>query len=163
MTTQNQIKSIKTGYVITLLAVFLFSLKDAVRGFYDGYSDTGKGTSFEFLQGLVIFVIMFLGLRVLVYLYRFIDSVQIGNVFSEENVSRLKRMGWYCTTIPFLLFVFNASIYIQRTSDKMNLMLKIIENVDFQIWLLIFGLTLLTLAFVFKKGIELKLEQDLTI
>ncbi|GAA3964762.1 hypothetical protein GCM10022246_17360 [Pedobacter ginsengiterrae] len=163
MTTQNQIKSIKTGYVITLLAVFLFSLKDAVRGFYDGYSDTGKGTSFEFLQGLVIFVIMFLGLRVLVYLYRFIDSVQIGNVFSEENVSRLKRMGWYCTTIPFLLFVFNASIYIQRTSDKMNLMLKIIENVDFQIWLLIFGLTLLTIAFVFKKGIELKLEQDLTI
>jgi len=157
MTTQNQIKSIKTGYVITLLAVFLFSLKDAVRGFYDGYSDTGKGTSFEFLQGLVIFVIMFLGLRVLVYLYRFIDSVQIGNVFSEENVSRLKRMGWYCTTIPFLLFVFNASIYIQRTSDKMNLMLKIIENVDFQIWLLIFGLTLLTIAFVFKKGIELKL------
>ena len=163
MTTQNQIKSIKTGYVITLLAVFLFSLKDAVRGFYDGYSDTGKGTSFEFLQGLVIFVIMFLGLRVLVYLYRFIDSVQIGNVFSEENVSRLKRMGWYCTTIPFLLFVFNASIYIQRTSDKMNLMLKIIENVDFQIWLLIFGLTLSTIAFVFKKGIELKLEQDLTI
>ena len=163
MTTQNQIKSIKTGYVITLLAVFLFSLKDAVRGFYDGYSDTGKGTSFEFLQGLVIFVIMFLGLRVLVYLYRFIDSVQIGNVFSEENVSRLKRMGWYCTTIPFLLFVFNASIYIQRTSDKMNLMLKIIENVDFQIWLLIFGLTLLTIAFVFKKGLELKLEQDLTI
>jgi len=163
MTTQNQIKSIKTGYVITLLAVFLFSLKDAVRGFYDGYSDTGKGTSFEFLQGLVIFVIMFLGLRVLVYLYRFIDSVQIGNVFSEENVSRLKRMGWYCTTIPFLLFVFNASIYIQRTSDKMNLMLKIIGNVDFQIWLLIFGLTLLTIAFVFKKGLELKLEQDLTI
>lgn len=163
MTTQNQIKSIKTGYVITLLAVFLFSLKDAVRGFYDGYSDTGKGTSFEFLQGLVIFVIMFLGLRVLVYLYRFIDSVQIGNVFSEENVSRLKRMGWYCTTIPFLLFVFNASIYIQRTSDKMNLMLKKIENVEFQIWLLIFGLTLLTIAFVFKKGIELKLEQDLTI
>lgn len=163
MKIQNQIKLIKTGYVITLLAVFLFSLKDAVRGFQDGYNDKGNGTYFDFLQGTVVFVIMFLGLRVLVYLYRFIDSVEIGNVFSEDNVSRLKRMGWYCTTIPFLLFAFNTSIYIKRTSNKNDLILNVIENVDFQIWLLIFGLTLLTIAFVFKKGIELKLEQDLTI
>lgn len=163
MKTQNEIKLIKTGYVITLLAVFLFSLKDAVRGFQDGYNDEGSGTSFGFLQGLVMFVIAFLGLRVLIYLYRFIDSVQVGNVFSEDNVSRLNRMGCYCAIIPFLLFAFNASIYIQQTRDEKDLVLRIIEKVDFQIWLLIFGLTLLTIAFVFKKGIEIKQENDLTI
>ncbi|KQR70343.1 DUF2975 domain-containing protein [Pedobacter sp. Leaf176] len=163
MNTQNQIKLIKAGYVITLLVVFLFSLKDAVRGFQEGHNGEGNGTLIGFLQGLVVFVITFLALRVLVYLYRFIDSVQIGHVFSEDNVSRLKRMGWYCTTIPFILFLFKASVYIHRNSYKSDLALNIIENVDFQIWLLIFGLTLLTIAFVFNKGILLQRENDLTI
>jgi len=163
MNTKNQIKLIKVGYVMTLLAVVLFSLKDVARGFQDGYKDEGNGTLIGFLQGLAMLVIAFLAIRVLVYLYRFIDSVQIGHVFSEDNVRRLKRMGWYCTTIPFILFSFNASIYIQENINESKLVLKIIENIDFQIWLLIFGLTLSTIAFVFKKGIELKLEQDLTI
>lgn len=72
-------------------------------------------------------------------------------------------MGWYCTIIPFALFFYNASVYVDRFGNHKNLFLSIVENVDFQIWLLIFGLTLLTIAFVFKKGIELKQENDLTI
>lgn len=163
MKTDNQIRLIKMGYIITLLAVFLFSFKDAVRGFEDGYSEGGKGGLFGLFAGIFILLITFFGLRILVYLYRFIDSVQAGHVFSNENAERLKRMGWYCTFIPFALFVFNALEYANQSGNHKNLTLSIIENVDFQIWLLIFGLTLLTIAFVFKKGIELKKENDLTI
>lgn len=163
MKTQNQIKLIKIGYIVTLLAVLLFSLKDAAQSFEDGYTEGGKGGMFGLVQGLFMLLVTYFGLRVLIYLYRFIDSVQVGNVFSEENASRLKRMGWYCAIIPFLLFTFNALVYANQLNSHKDLVFKIIENVDFQIWLLIFGLTLLTIAFVFKKGIELKQENDLTI
>jgi len=151
------------GYVTTLIIVLLFSFKDAARGFEDGYSEGGKEGGFGLLVGGLILLITFFGLRILVYLYRFIDSVQAGNVFNEENAGRLKHMGWYCTIIPFALFFYNASVYVDRFGNHKNLFLSIVENVDFQIWLLIFGLTLLTIAFVFKKGIELKQENDLTI
>lgn len=163
MKTQNQIRLIKLGYVATLIAVLLFSLKDMSRGFEDGYTDGGNGGIFGFVHGTLILTITFFSARVLIYLYRFIDSVQVGNVFSEENTNRLKRMGWYCTAIPFLLFIFNAMDYVHSSKNNEGLIFKIAQNVDFQIWLLIFGLTLLTIAFVFKKGIELKQENDLTI
>ncbi|NII81927.1 DUF2975 domain-containing protein [Pedobacter riviphilus] len=163
MKTQNQIRLIKMGYVVTLSVVILFSLKDASKGFEEGYTDTGKGGLLDLVQGLFILIIVFFSSRVLVYLYRFINSIEIGNVFSIENTGRLTRMGWYCTMIPFLLFTYNAMVYANQSNNRQDIVFKIIENVDFQIWLLIFGLTLLTIAFVFRKGIELQQENDLTI
>lgn len=72
-------------------------------------------------------------------------------------------MGFYCISLPFLLFMLNAIDYV-RHSGIQNMQIGIlIKQIDFEIWLLIFGLTLLTIAFVFKKGIELKKESDLTI
>jgi len=163
MKTQNQIKLIKMGYLLTLLTVILFSLKDASKGFKEGYADGGKGDLLDIVQGLFILIIMFFCSRVLVYLYRFINSIEIGNVFSTENVGRLTHMGWYCTMIPFVLFIYNAMVYANQLNNRQDLVFKIVENVDFQIWLLIFGLTLLTIAFVFRKGIALQQENDLTI
>lgn len=163
MKTQNQIRLIKMGYLATLLIVILFSLKDASRSFEEGYTDGGKGGVLGIVQGLFILIIMFFSSRVLVYLYRFINSIEMGSVFSTENTGRLTRMGWYCTMIPFLLFIYNAMVYANQLNNRQDVVFKIIENVDFQIWLLIFGLTLLTIAFVFRKGIELQQENDLTI
>lgn len=163
MKMQNQIKLIKMGYLATLLIVILFSLKDASRSFEEGYTDAGKGGLLGLVEGLFILIIMFFSSRVLVYLYRFINSIEMGNVFSTENTGRLTRMGWYCTMIPFLLFISNAMVYANQLNNRQDLAFKVIENVDFQIWLLIFGLTLLTIAFVFRKGIDLQQENDLTI
>jgi len=163
MKTQNQIKLIKMGYLATLLIVILFSLKDASKSFEEGYTDGGKGGVLGIVQGLFILIIIFFSSRGLVYLYRFINSIEMGNVFSTENTGRLTRMGWYCTMIPFLLFIYNALVYANQLNNRQDLAFKVIENVDFQIWLLIFGLTLLTIAFVFRKGIELQQENDLTI
>ena len=85
----------------------------------------------------------------------FFDSVQQGAVFNEENSQRLSRMDGYCTAIPFLLFGFNTINYLREVSSPGIQVSNIIKHVDFEIWLLIFGLTLLTIAFVFKKGIAL--------
>ncbi|TCD10603.1 DUF2975 domain-containing protein [Pedobacter frigidisoli] len=163
MKTINQIRLIKLGYITTLVAVVLFSLNDASRGFADGYQDAGSTSVFGVVKGLFILLICFLSSRVFVYLYRFINSVEVGNVFTEENSKLLNRIGWYCTIMPFLVFVFNGLEYLQQSSIHKDLLFDIVKNVDFQIWLLIFGLTILTIAFVFKKGIELKQENDLTI
>ncbi|MFW0718681.1 DUF2975 domain-containing protein [Pedobacter sp. N23S346] len=163
MKTQHQILMIKLGYVITLISVLLFSLGDAARDFRDGYNDAGTPGTLSFTHGILMLLIVFLTLRVLVYIYRFIDSVQEGNVFIEENTRRLIRMGFYCISIPFLLFGYNAMSYLHHANSNATQISDVIKYVDFEIWLLIFGLTLLTIAFVFKKGIELKQESDLTI
>ncbi|MCX2574820.1 DUF2975 domain-containing protein [Pedobacter sandarakinus] len=163
MKVKNQIKLIKSGYIITLSGVCLLSLKDAIRGFNDGWSSNSNQSSLGFLQGSLVLLITILGMGVVSKLYRFIDSVEKDEVFSEANLKLLKRMGLYCTVIPFLLFSFNTTVYMQNFKGESGLLLSIIENVDFQIWLLIFGLTLFTIACVFKMGIALKAEQDLTI
>lgn len=163
MKIKNQISLIKIGYVITLVAVFLSSLDEARKGFSDGYNAAGNENTPGWMYGILLLIISFFMLRVLVYLYRFIDSVQQESVFNEENTIRLTRMGFYCTSLPFLLFVLNAIDYARHSGIKHIYLTEVIKHVDFEIWLLIFGLTLLTIAFVFKKGIELKQESDLTI
>lgn len=163
MKIKNQIRFIKIGYITTLIAVFLSSLDEAKRGFIDGYNAAGNENTPGWMYGILLLFIAFFMLRVLVYLYRFIDSVQHGSVFNEENTIRLTRMGFYCTSLPFLLFALNAIDYVRHSGIQHMQLTEIIKHVDFEIWLLIFGLTLLTIAFVFQKGIELKQESDLTI
>ena len=163
MKIKNQIRLIKVGYIIILFAVLLFSLDDGLRGFWDGYNAAGMENPPGWMYGILLLFISFFTLRVLVYLYRFIDSVQQGSVFNDENVIRLTRMGFYCISLPFLLFMLNAMDYTRHSGIQHLQIGKLIKHVDFEIWLLIFGLTLLTIAFVFKKGIELKNESDLTI
>jgi hypothetical protein len=163
MKTKYQILAIKTAYVITLACALLFSFGDAARGFRDGYNAAGNPANSSLTEGILLLLICFFTLRVLVYLYRFINSVQNGDVFNEENATRLTRMGYYCTIIPFMLFGFNLIGYLNEVGNKAVQISDIIEHVDFEIWLLIFGLTLLTIAFVFKKGIALKQESELTI
>lgn len=163
MKTQHQILAIKTAYVITLASALLLSFDDAARGFRDGYNAAGNPGKSSLTEGILSLLICFFTLRVLVYLYRFINSVQNGKVFNEENASRLTRMGYYCTIIPFLLFGFNLIGYLNGVGNKTLGISDIIKHVDFEIWLLIFGLTLLTIAFVFKKGIIINQENELTI
>ena len=163
MKIRNQIRLIKFAFIITLIFVLLSSFDDAERGFKDGYNAAGMENSPGWTYGILLLFISFFTLRVLVYLYRFIDSVQDGSVFNDENIIRLTRMGVYCISLPFLLFMLNAIDYVRHSGIQHIQIIKLFRHVDFEIWLLIFALTLLTIAFVFKKGIELKKESDLTI
>lgn len=162
MKTKHQLLIVKTAYISTLACALLLSLDDTARGFEDGYHAACTSSWSDIIEGILSLFICFFTLRVLVYLYRFFDSVQQGAVFNEENSQRLSRMDGYCTAIPFLLFGFNTINYLREVSSPGIQVSNIIKHVDFEIWLLIFGLTLLTIAFVFKKGIALTQENELT-
>ncbi|TDG36569.1 DUF2975 domain-containing protein [Pedobacter changchengzhani] len=162
MNTKNQIKLIKVIYIVILLSGLIIStFGDGIEGFKKGMEDANNGVSLSFnllsfLQGILLIIILFLSLRVFLYLYRFMDAVERGEVFSVENIERLTTMGWYCVMLSFGTFLFNCLELTRFT-------LSAIMNVGFEFWLLVLGITLLTIAFVFKKGIELKQENDLTI
>ncbi|MBC6110016.1 DUF2975 domain-containing protein [Pedobacter fastidiosus] len=134
-----------------------------VRVFKKSQDTTSLLDALSFLKGCILLIITFFALRVLVYLYRFIDSIQRGDVFSTENIKRLSLMGYYCMSIPFVILGLDLITYTINKSFFKNLPYKVVYQGDFDFWLLIFGLTLLTIAFVFKKGIEIKQENDLTI
>ncbi|RNL55695.1 DUF2975 domain-containing protein [Pedobacter jejuensis] len=156
MKTQSQIKLIKIGYILILTLGFLISMiNGGIQSFKDGYNSLGP-SKMNFFQGCLVLVISFFAIRIFLYLYRFMNSVELDEVFNVANIRRLYLMGWYCISVPFLLFLFNCS-------NLNELGFRTISNVDFEFWLLILGITLLTISFVFKKGIELKQENDLTI
>lgn len=88
MKIRNQIRLIKFAFIITLIFVLLSSFDDVERGFKDGYTAAGMENSPGWTYGILLLFISFFTLRVLVYLYRFIDSVQDGSVFNDENIIR---------------------------------------------------------------------------
>lgn len=162
MKTQNKIKLIKVVYIIVLVSAFIGAMYNGgLQGFKDGWNDESgpASVSVEFLsffRGLLIIAIVFLSLSVFVYLYRFIDSVEKEEVFSDKNIQRLDLVGWYCVAHSFSIFLFNCLALA-------NLNLSTVMGVAFEFWLLMLGVTLLTISFVFRKGVEIKQENDLTI
>ncbi|AZI26196.1 DUF2975 domain-containing protein [Pedobacter sp. G11] len=93
-------------------------------------------------------------------LYAFINSAKSDDVFNVKNYSRLLWMGINSIITSFLVYFYNLiKFYVKHDALKIDTL----RNVDFNFWLFVFGLTLLAIALVFKKGIELKQENDLTI
>lgn len=87
--------------------------------------------------------------------------MQKGQIFKEQNIRRLVVMGWECIVLSFILYGFGfiaTRAYIGKSS-----IYEMLISVTFDFWLLLFGITLLTIGVVFQKGIELQQEQDLTI
>lgn len=117
----------------------------------------------SFLKGCLVLMIAFLGLRILVFLYVFISSVQEGNVFSEENIKRLSKMGWYALILPVIILAYDFVGIKISEAIFINQPYRVVADLSFETWPIILGITLLTIAFVFKKGLQLKQENDLTI
>ncbi|TCC91870.1 DUF2975 domain-containing protein [Pedobacter frigiditerrae] len=161
MHTKNQITLIKLSFLLTIVGSVALRLDIFREGFIEGWKGTGDVKAPSLLEAFVAFTGVYFGLKILINLFRFINSVQKENIFDEKNVTRLTSMGWSSITLSFLLYIF----YFLKTivSFSMDSVYKAIELVDFDFWLIIFGITLLTIGFVFKKGIELQQEQDLTI
>jgi uncharacterized membrane protein YedE/YeeE len=105
---------------------------------------------------ILLFLGFGIGVVILTQLFKFVNSVKEANVFTEKNIKLIQKMGWNCIAESVLLYVFYLS--------KLNFInVESMRSVNFEFWLLVFGLTLLTISFVFKKGIQLQKEQELTI
>lgn len=167
----NQITIIKAAYILLLAVVIVLGLKDASKGFIDGWqgipleksSNINYSSLNSFLQllaGIFVLSSAYLGSRIITMLYAFINSAKSDDVFSITNYKRLFWMGVNAILTSFLVyFYYLIKLYIKADGLKIDTL----REVDFNFWLFVFGLTLLTIAFVFKKGIELKQENDLTI
>ncbi|MDN3588917.1 DUF2975 domain-containing protein [Pedobacter aquatilis] len=168
--TYNQLVLVKVGYIVILTVIILLGLEDGIRGFNDGWngvpslsihSEDAKPPVwyFEFLFGSILFVMAYLGVMIIAYLYAFVNSANSKDVFIEKNYVRLYKIGVYAVVTSFLVYTFN----VLKITKSINFNMEILRNAEFNVWLLIFGITMLAVAFVFKKGIALQEQNDLTI
>jgi len=158
MKTSNQVFLIKIAYIFILILALAFNFSDMKSGFYDGLNGVEPNEKFTFLSAVFLFIGTIIGIAIIIHLYLFINSIQDNKVFTIVNIRRISSLGWFCALQSFLLYGFYFS-----KSDFSGLTYRSIVAVNFEFWLLIFGVTLLTIGFVFKKGIELQQEQELTI
>lgn len=156
MTTKNQINLIKLTYILLLVLGFFYVFGDLRKGFMDGYNDVKPVAENSWMSIIILFLSAYVGVLILVQLFKFINSVNEADVFSVKNIKLIQKMGWNCILQSILLYVFYLS--------KLKFVnIEVLRDINFEFWLLLFGLTLLTISFVFKKGIQLQNEQDLTI
>lgn len=166
MKTKNKLILIQIAYGVILAFALLTQFKDMKKGYIEGYNaghniDSMVFTTIDFIKGLLVVVGSIMCLYILFHLYNFINSVKKGKIFKQENIRRLVIMGWQCIILPFLFYGFyfmETHAYVGKSS-----IYEMLVSVTFDFWLLLFGITLLTIGFVFQKGIELQQEQDLTI
>lgn len=156
MTTKNQINLIKLTYILLLAFGIFYVFGDVKRGFTDGYNEVQPKDELSWFSMAILLLGFVIGVVILTQLFKFINSVNEAKVFTEKNIKLIQKMGWNCIAESVLLYVFYLS--------KLNFInIESMRSVNFEFWLLVFGLTLLTISFVFRKGIQLQKEQDLTI
>ena len=100
----------------------------------------------------------------LVQLRRFVRSLRFGHPFVVDNANRLRSVAWMTLALGFVGFAVKSLIqlYVVRnyTSDEMSLGHFSVSLLD---PFLITSLLIFMIAEVFKVGVEMKEEQDLTI
>lgn len=156
MTTKNQINLIKLTYILLLAFGIFYVFGDVKRGFMDGFNGVKPIEELNWFSIILLFLGFGIGVVILTQLFKFINSVKEANVFTEKNIKLIQKMGFNCIAESVLLYVF----YISKLKF---INIESMRSVNFEFWLFLFGLTLLTISFVFRKGIQLQKEQDLTI
>ena len=156
MKTSNQILLIKLTYILLLAFGIFYVFGDIKSGFMDGFNGVQLKEELNWLSGVLMLLVFFIGVLILTQLFKFINSVNEANVFTEKNIKLIQKMGWNCIAESVLLYGFYLSKLKFINAESMR-------SINFEFWLLLFGLTLLTISFVFKKGLQLQKEQELTI
>ncbi|RYF19362.1 MAG: DUF2975 domain-containing protein [Flavobacteriales bacterium] len=156
MKMKNQILVIKICYLLILVFGIAYHFEYFLEGFNDGIDGSGAKSELSWLSTILMMISAGIGASILVKLYAFINSTNENSVFSSRNIGRLTTIGWCCVLQSFLVYAY----YVSKL-EVINL--GLLRAVSFDFWLLLFGLTLLTISFVFKKGLELQQEQEFTI
>lgn len=159
MKTKNQVLLLKLAYILVIVLALIYNYGDMQKGFMDASNGVDRSLHPVAIIALILGTII--GIGIVLNIYFFINSIQNDNVFSLLNISRITMIGWFCIFQAVLLYAFyyfEANVKINN-----NAIYEKIVGVDFDFWLIIFGLTMLIIGYVFKKGIELQKEQELTI
>lgn len=160
MKTKNQLLLLKIVYVLVLILALVYNFADLQKGFIDAANGT-EPKNFHPIGVIILMPIAIIGIGIVFKVYFFINSIQNDSVFSLVNIHRITMIGWFCILQAVLLYVF----YFFEAESKMSQSFTCSKmvSINFDFWLVIFGLTMLIVGYVFRKGIELQKEQDLTI
>ncbi len=112
---------------------------------------------------LVALPTVILYLLILILFYKLILAFYKDDIFSNDNVRRLRLLGTY-TLILWVLEVAFYSMYLTTVKSLIEIAdYKIIMSEHLEHELLLFGVILLIATNVMKRAITIKEEQDLTI
>lgn len=160
MKTKNQLLMLKFAYILVVVLALIYNFNDMQRGFNDGWNGV-EPKSLHPVSVIMLIIIPIIGIGIVLKIYSFINSIQNDSVFSLVNIQRITWIGWFCILQAILLYVF----YFFKNDVKLNAnsVYQQVVGVNFDFWLVIFGITMLIIGFVLRKGIELQKEQELTI
>lgn len=112
---------------------------------------------------IIALVVLILSIKVLIKFYKFLNALSKGELFTILNMKRLSSAGIFIMLISLLIYSFNYLNYIDAKILMKPYNFVVFRNFDFEFNPLMFGLVLIAISYVFRKGIEMQQEQDLTI
>ena len=131
-----------TAVYVLVLAFCPWLMRDFVN-----YSFSARGK--DAVSFMVTVYVCAVPLGVILWdLYRLVDRIGREEIFTEENIKRLRRIGWMCFAVAavFLVSVCYYQLYliVAACAAFMGLLIRVIKN-------------------VFVRARELKEENDYTI
>lgn len=142
--------------LVLMIASFVMSCiagaEDFNRGWQEGSNSQEPMGAYGIFCMFTILICFLVGLYAIACFIRFILCVNQGEVFTWDNVSLLRIVGWCSVIVPIVL----AAV---MTPEAANL----VEDWGSCITIAAEGVFILIMAEAFAIGLKLKEEQDLTI
>ncbi|NQX39497.1 Protein of unknown function [Pedobacter steynii] len=126
-----------------------------------------QGSSQVFLYKVCAFVLMttilILTVLILLNLFRFLGDSSRGEIFTLVNIDRIKAIGLYCVSMSLLLLVVDLINFLIQLEFFRFTEYQVNYAFDLDYTLFAVGMVTMVIMYVFKKGHQLKEEQELTV
>ncbi len=179
MKTEKKLKIFKIAYIgILLIGFYFIAMPDSLEGFKAGFNESKSANQdislnntttlqmiYKIFSGISALTISYLGISLLITLFRFIDSVSKREIFTPQNLRRLTICGWYSIGICVALLLFKLTTYFANNVpyEPDFFQIKVRAAIESVFWLAVLGLVFLTIGYAFRKGIEIQEENELTV
>lgn len=115
------------------------------------------------LLSMISFLVICYSFIVFYLIKRIVDSIKIGSPFINKNVKLLFQIGLMVLSLPVVIVLVDICLYNWIT-DTYNFHGFIIHpNFNFNLELFTGGILLIFIAEIFKHGVKLREDQELTI
>ena len=142
--------------LLLIVVSFVLTCIDGADDFRKGWEDGANHNESMGLYDIFCMLMVLASFPMMIYsfscFFRFILNVNHGEVFTWENVSLLRIVGWCLVVTPVLLI-------LALSPDLEN----VLDTSTGAISFVIDGVFILIITEVFVIGLKLKEEQDLTI
>ena len=145
---------------------FMYHLKAQYLISGDIYNRSGFQKMLSFFTGFrmaLAFAMLCFSILLLLKLYYFIDDSSKGMIFTMENINRIKVIGGYCISLSITSFIWDLCGYFITKELFSHTTFTTAYSFDFNYLLVTVGIVTIVIMQVFKKGYDLKQEQDLTV